>query len=80
MKILVIVPTYNEVENISKLIKEILGFDSQLSVMVVDDNSPDGTAGIVQELKKIYSTLLFLPRDGIRSFGKSYLEGFKKMT
>ncbi|OHB24418.1 MAG: hypothetical protein A3F96_00905 [Parcubacteria group bacterium RIFCSPLOWO2_12_FULL_40_10] len=79
MKTLIIIPTYNEIENIPGLIKEIFGFDNQLSVMVVDDDSPDGTAGIVQELRRTYFNLLLLQRRGTRGFGQSYLEGFKKI-
>ena len=55
MKTLIIIPTYNEAENISKLIKEIFNFNNQLSVMIVDDNSSDGTAEIIRGLKGVHS-------------------------
>ena len=46
MKILIIIPTYNELENLPKLLPEVLSKDEGINVLIVDDNSPDGTAGI----------------------------------
>ena len=51
-KILVIIPTYNELENIQKLIPDILGRYNKSDVLIVDDNSPDGTGDYVEELSK----------------------------
>ena len=52
MRTLVVIPTYNEKENIELIIPQVLEVDSSIEVLVVDDNSPDGTAAIVQKLQK----------------------------
>jgi dolichol-phosphate mannosyltransferase len=76
---LVVIPTYNERENISRLIPAILGEDAGLHVLVVDDGSPDGTAGAVQQLqRKEYAERVFLnTRPSKYGLGKAYVDGFK---
>ena len=59
-KVLVIIPTYNEVENISYIISEIFICVSNVNILVVDDNSPDGTKSLVNKLKIKYPDKLFL--------------------
>ncbi len=78
MKYLVVVPTYNEAENIVKLIDEIFALAiEQLSILVVDDNSPDHTAELVEELKNKYPDKLFLAkRSGKLGLGSAYQFGF----
>jgi len=76
-KILIIIPTYNEIENIEKLIKDILSFDENIDILVVDDNSPDGTGNRVKELKKIYNKLFLVEREGKLGLGTAYVAGFK---
>ena len=75
---LIIIPTYNEAENIIVLINMIFSLDDCHSILVVDDNSPDGTSSIVRKLKKDYEDKLFLiireKKDGL---GSAYKEGFK---
>lgn len=77
MKKLVIIPTYNEKENIRKIILAVLSFEQNFHVLVVDDSSPDGTADIVKELQKEHHERLHLSirkaKDGL---GKAYLHGF----
>ena len=79
MKILVIIPTYNEKENIVSLAHSIFEYHPEVSVLVVDDNSPDGTAGVVRGLQTKFPRLVLHQRLSERGFGKSYLDGFKKI-
>lgn len=76
-RVLVFIPTYNERENISALIKEVLGRGIPgLGVLVVDDSSPDGTAAIVEELAKTQTGLSLLRRSGPPGRGWAGREGF----
>lgn len=78
MEKLVIIPTYNENENISNILDVIFGLDQNYHVLVVDDNSPDGTADIVRKLQQIYPGQLFLEvRQGKQGLGTAYIHGFK---
>ena len=75
---LIIIPTYNEAENIVAVINKIFSFDDNNSILVVDDNSPDGTSNIVNNLKKDNADKLFLiTRDKKDGLGSAYKEGFK---
>ncbi len=75
---LVIVPTYNESENIAALISKILFLPVNFDVLVVDDGSPDGTARIVKQLQKYYPDRIFLKeRSGKMGLGTAYIYGFK---
>jgi len=74
---IVIVPTYNEKENIQQLIKEILTQKSWLEVLVVDDNSPDGTGRIVDELSSIEPRVHVIHHPGKLGLGTAYIAGFK---
>jgi dolichol-phosphate mannosyltransferase len=75
---LVIIPTYKEKENIKSVIVAIFDLKKIFDILVVDDNSPDGTAGIVKELMHKYPNRLFiLERTGKLGLGTAYIEGFK---
>lgn len=78
MKKLVIIPTYNEKENIDAIIRAVMALEQQFHVLVVDDSSPDGTAEIVRALQKDFPEYLHLSvrknKDGL---GKAYLHGFQ---
>jgi dolichol-phosphate mannosyltransferase len=76
-KTLVIIPTYNESENIEKLIREIYIVDAKIHILVVDDNSPDGTAQLVKRLKKQYNHLYLIEREKKLGLGSAYIAGFK---
>ncbi len=76
MKSLVIVPTYNEKENIPLLIPAIRATGADVDILVVDDNSPDGTGQLVLEMQKKDSRLHLLSRQGKEGLGKAYLAGF----
>ncbi len=77
-KILIIIPTYNEAENIRKLIKKILNLNiPDLSILVVDDNSPDGTSTIVEKIVETNLQVNLIKRPGKMGLGTAYVEGFK---
>ena len=75
---LVIIPTYNEKENIERIIRKVFSLEKEFNVLVVEDNSPDGTAAIVKELMKEFDKRLFImERKGKLGLGTAYIEGFK---
>ena len=77
-KNLVIVPTFNEAENIEELIPTVMGLDRPFDMLVVDDNSPDGTAGLVEALKpKFQGHLYLLNRPNKEGLGPAYMEAFQ---
>lgn len=76
---IVIIPTYNEKENIASLASRIFETYPEISVLVIDDNSPDGTADIVRGLQNKFLRLALHQRLNNRGFGKSYIDGFKKI-
>ena len=74
----VIIPTYNEKENIKAIIRKVFSLDGEYNVLIIDDGSPDGTAGIVKRLQTELSDKLFLiERSGKLGLGTAYLTGFK---
>ena len=77
MKTLVISPTYNEGKNIESLVNQVLGPNPDYHLLIVDDNSPDGTAAIVKELQQTYPNLSLEVRTGKAGLGTAYLFGFK---
>jgi dolichol-phosphate mannosyltransferase len=78
VKKIVIIPTYNEKENIAKLILAVLVLGNQYHVLVVDDGSPDGTANIVKELMQAHPDKIFIQeRKGKLGLGTAYIHGFK---
>ncbi len=77
MKTLVIIPTYNEAENISQIIEEVLSQHDSIEILVVDDNSPDNTAHIVQGMQKDNAKIHILKRKGKLGLGSAYVEGFR---
>lgn len=77
MKALVIIPTYNESENIAAIIKAVLKESTELEILIVDDNSPDGTAKIVTEMQKENQKINILQRNGKMGLGSAYVAGFK---
>ncbi len=75
---LVIIPTYNEKENIEAIIKAVFQQEKLFHILVVDDNSPDGTAQIVENLQKEFPNQLFIEkRLGKNGLGLAYIHGFK---
>jgi dolichol-phosphate mannosyltransferase len=75
---LVIIPTYNEKENIEMIIRTVLGLNVQTDLLIIDDNSPDGTADIVKKLQPSYNNRLhILERTEKLGLGTAYIMGFK---
>ena len=75
---LVIIPTYNEKENIEKMIRKVFSLSVPFDVLIVDDGSPDGTAGIVKRLQQEFPGNLFIEeRKGKQGLGTAYIHGFK---
>ncbi|HTS20101.1 MAG TPA: polyprenol monophosphomannose synthase [Verrucomicrobiae bacterium] len=74
---LVIIPTYNEKDNIRSVIELVLAQAADIDLLVVDDNSPDGTGGIVSEIAKINPRVQLLSRAGKLGLGTAYIAGFK---
>lgn len=75
---LVIIPTFNEIENIEAIIHEVFQLKKEFDILIVDDNSPDGTANKVIELQKKYPLRLFLEvRKEKSGLGTAYIHGFK---
>lgn len=77
MKTVVVIPTYNEVENIEKLISQILYLHPEFDILVVDGNSSDGTKNVLNELAKRSSKIKVLHRPKREGLGKAYVEGFR---
>lgn len=76
-KTLIIIPTFNEFENLPKLLPEIFSKDENLEVLIVDDNSPDGTAAFVENEMKDNSKLHLIKRNSKQGLGTAYIEGFR---
>lgn len=75
---LVIIPTYNEKENVAQIIEAVLALPHDFHVLIVDDSSPDGTGDIVKEIQKVKSEHVhLLSRAGKEGLGKAYIAGFK---
>jgi len=77
MKTLIISPTYNEHKNVAMLIEKMFKIDSNYHLLIVDDNSPDGTAKIVQDFQLTYPNLHLEIRNKKDGLGKAYIFGFK---
>ena len=76
-QVLVVVPTYRERSNIAKLVPQFFANAGHARLLVVDDNSPDGTADIVEKLMASYPNLGILRRQGERGLGRAYTEGIR---
>ena len=77
-KKLVIIPTYNEIENITKIIRAVFALEGNFHVLVIDDGSPDGTAAAVKTLQQEFPERLFLiERSGKLGLGTAYVAGFR---
>ncbi|MDH3198537.1 MAG: polyprenol monophosphomannose synthase [Candidatus Krumholzibacteria bacterium] len=77
MEALVVIPTYNERDNISRLIDGVLRLPADVNVLVVDDNSPDGTGNIVEDIAQREARVHVMHRPGKLGLGGAYIAGFK---
>ncbi len=77
-KAIVIIPTFNESENIKRLIPDLIKkTNSEVDLLIVDDNSPDGTSDIVREFQKEHPNIFLMTRPGKSGLGTAYVEGFQ---
>ncbi len=74
---LVIIPTYNELENLGRIVPEVLAQDERIEILVIDDNSPDGTGKLADEIAAGDSRVHVLHREGKLGLGTAYLTGFR---
>lgn len=74
---LIIIPTYNEKENIEKIIRKVFSLNDFFEILIIDDGSPDGTADIVKKLQPEYPALHIEERTGKLGLGTAYIHGFK---
>ncbi|MFZ0489452.1 MAG: polyprenol monophosphomannose synthase [Salegentibacter sp.] len=75
---IIIIPTYNEIENIERLVRNVFSLQGRFHILVVDDNSPDGTADRVRTLQAEFRDRLFIEeREGKMGLGTAYIHGFK---
>ena len=75
---IVIIPTYNEKENVENIIRAVFGLEKEFHILIIDDGSPDGTADIVRRLQKEFPERLFMvERKGKLGLGTAYITGFK---
>jgi len=78
MNAIIVIPTYNERDNIQPLVEEIFKVVPDIKILIVDDNSPDGTGRIADELNKRYGQVRVLHREKKKGLGKAYIAGFKE--
>ena len=77
-KYLVIIPTYNEIENIELMVRKVFSLDRPFHLLIVDDGSPDGTGSKVKEMQTEFAGRLFIEeREGKQGLGTAYVHGFK---
>lgn len=78
LKAFVVIPTYNEQDNLQRLIEQVLAQDASLQVLVVDDNSPDGTGQLADELSRSNDRINVLHRPAKLGLGSAYRDGFRR--
>ncbi|HET9512597.1 MAG TPA: glycosyltransferase, partial [Gemmatimonadales bacterium] len=76
-RLLVVLPTYNESRNLDQIVPAILSQDHRIEVLVVDDNSPDGTGAIADALAETLDRVHVLHRPGKEGLGRAYIAGFR---
>jgi dolichol-phosphate mannosyltransferase len=79
VKSIVIIPTYNELNNVKRLIPELIKLYLDLDILIIDDNSPDGTGKYVDEMSKDNSRIKLISRKGKLGLGTAYVEGYRYM-
>lgn len=77
MKTLIIIPTYNEKENIRKIVSQLLAISEQINILIIDDNSPDGTGKITNQLAAADLRVAVIHRQSKLGLGSAYITGFK---
>ncbi|MBN8573800.1 MAG: polyprenol monophosphomannose synthase [Candidatus Kapabacteria bacterium] len=77
MKPIVVIPTYNEIDNIHGIVNAVLEADERVHILIVDDNSPDGTSDAVKEMQLSSNRILLMERPGKMGLGTAYCQGFE---
>ena len=73
----IIIPTYNERENVERLVDAITGIQPDINILFVDDNSPDGTADLIKKMQQVNNNIYILEREKKQGLGRAYIAGFK---
>jgi len=76
-QVIIIIPTFNEIDNIERLMKRILTDRRDADILIIDDNSPDGTANVVEKMEEAYDEINLIRRSGKMGYGSACQEGFK---
>ena len=77
-KKIIIIPTYNEIENVEKMLRKVMSLEDGFNVLIIDDGSPDGTAAVVKKLMTVFPERIFIiERAGKLGLGTAYITGFK---
>ena len=76
-KYLIVIPTYNEVSNIGELLNNLKNSFKEVSILIVDDNSPDGTSEEVLKFQKKYKDIFLISRESKQGLGTAYIKGFE---
>lgn len=75
MNIIIVIPTYNEIDNIERLVKEVFKYNKDISILFVDDNSPDGTGKKIKQIQKTYKNIYLITGEK-KGLGEAYKRGF----
>lgn len=76
-KAVIIIPTYNEVENVQRLVHAIFSYQADIHILFVDDSSPDGTGALIKKMQQEHPNILLLEREKKEGLGRAYIAGFK---
>ncbi len=76
-KAVIIIPTYNEVENVQRLVQAIFSYQADIHILFVDDSSPDGTGALIKKMQQEHPNILLLEREKKEGLGRAYIAGFK---
>ena len=74
-ELLILIPTYNEIENVEEILSQILGLELPVDILFIDDNSPDGTGDKLEQLAEKYSNISVSHRKGKLGIGSAHVEG-----
>ncbi len=76
-KVVIVVPTYNEIENVERLVEAVCGYQPGVNILFVDDSSPDGTAALIKKMQQKRDCIHLLERPVKEGLGRAYIAGFK---
>ncbi|HID40385.1 MAG TPA: glycosyltransferase, partial [Calditrichaeota bacterium] len=76
-KVVIVVPTYNEIENVERLVEALCRYQPGINILFVDDSSPDGTAALIKKMQQEKACIHLLERPNKEGLGRAYIAGFK---